>query len=99
MSINHTIQDMNTNEPSSIEACGENTLAKLDALLTGTLEATIGERNSEGYYEVHVLPDPDPDSGVHLVMLLSDDNELFHAATFDIDDLGEAGTNTALLGL
>ena len=78
-------------------ACDDGLLAGLNDLLAGNLEATVGERGTEDFYELYVLHDPDPESQVHLVMLLSTEGELFHAATFDIDDLETTTAHTKLL--
>lgn len=71
-------------EISTTDAVGTDELSRL---LTGHLEATVGEPGTEDFHEVYVVPDPDPESGVHLVMVLSTTGELFHAATFDVNEL------------
>jgi hypothetical protein len=86
MSIDHTERTGFTDESRDVER-PEETLNELNDLLAGNLEATIGERGTEDFHEVYVIPDPAPASGVHLVMLLSTEGELFHAATFDVDSL------------
>lgn len=94
MSSNHTDSSTEGGTDVGVESsesphitCDDGLLADLNDLLAGNLEATVGERDTEDFYELYVLPDPDPESQVHLVMLLSTEGELFHAATFDVDDL------------
>ncbi|WP_049903878.1 hypothetical protein [Halococcus agarilyticus] len=85
-----------TSESPDIERDDE-MLSELNDLLAGNLEATVGERGTEDFYEVYVLPDPDPESQMYLVMLCSTEGELFHAATFDVDDLETTAAHTKLL--
>lgn len=86
MNTNHTERNRTADEPPIVER-REDTLNELNDLLAGNLEATIGERGTGDFREVYVIPDPAPASAVHLVMLLSTEGELFHAATFDVDSL------------
>lgn len=86
MSTDYTERNGIASESSHVER-REDTLNELNDLLAGTLEATIGDRGTEDFHEVYVIPDPAPESGVHLVLLLSTEGELFHAATFDVDSL------------
>lgn len=78
---------------STADAVGTDELSEL---LVGNLEATVGEQGTEDFYELYVLPDPDPDSAIHLVMLLSTAGELFHIGTFDTDEL-QTEAHTAML--
>lgn len=76
--------DNHTGKVSATDVVGTDELSEL---LSGHLEATVGKPDSEDFHEVYVVPDPDPESAVYLLLLLSTAGELFHAATFDIDEL------------
>jgi hypothetical protein len=75
----------------------EDTLVRLNDLLASNSEATVGERDSEDFDELYVLPDPDPESGVHIVMGLSARRGLSHVATFDTDNCEATAVRTKLV--
>lgn len=87
MSPDYTERNGTASELLNVERC-KDTLNELNDLFADNLEATVGERGTRDFYEVYVIPHPDPTSAVRLVMLHSTKGELFHAATFDIDSLG-----------
>ena len=85
MSSNSTSQATTGSESVSIESDGD-MLSRLNDILAKNPEATVGERDNEDFDELYVLPDPDPESGVHVVMGFSVEGGLSHVATVDIDD-------------
>jgi hypothetical protein len=85
MSSDTTNQTTTSSESVNIES-DEDMLARLNDLLARNPEATVGERDSEDFKELYVLPDPDPESGVHIIMGLSAERGLSHVATIDIDN-------------
>lgn len=85
MSSNPTSQATISSESVSIESDSD-MLSRLNDILVKNPEATVGERDSEDFDELYVLPDPDPESGVHVVMAFSVERGLSHVATVDIDN-------------
>jgi hypothetical protein len=85
MSSNSTNQATPSSESVSIESDSD-MLSRVNDILAKNPEATVGERDSEDFDELYVLPDPDPESGVHVVMGFSAERGLSHVATVDIDD-------------
>ena len=82
--MNHPNQ-ATTSGDSAVAEDGD-TLAQLNDLLTDGRDTSIGEQESGELEEMYVLPDPDPESGVCVVMGLSTKDELSHLGTFDTDD-------------
>jgi hypothetical protein len=86
--MSSTSTNQNTTPESSGVESDQDRLDEINDLLADTPEATVGERGIEDRDEMYVLPDPDPESGLYLVMHHSTDG-LSHVATVDTDD-GEA---------
>jgi superfamily I DNA and RNA helicase len=85
MSSTFTNQNTTTPESSSVES-DEDRLDEINDLLADIPEASVGDRGIEDHDEMYVLPDPDPESGLYLVMHHSTEDGLSHVATVDTDD-------------
>lgn len=93
MGSNSPNQNTTSSEPTRVEK-DEDTLAQLNGLLARNSEVTVGDRESRDFDELYVLPDPDPESGIHVVMGLSVEGELSHVATFDTGDCEATAVQT-----
>ncbi len=52
-------------------------------------EATIDPSETDGYYELYVVPDPE--STEYRVLVLATDGTIHHVSTFDIADFDDEG--------